>query len=492
MNKAPEPIDSLATMQRRYASALIIALWLSLVLVALSFSFGDPTHMIPGMVGVAAMVSLATLTWRLSPISNTTQIVTSSTLIAVVSMMVYAFEGHRWQIDMHFGFFVALAVVAGWCSWVPLVAAAGVTALHHLSLSFIFPQAVFPAGGDILRVLFHAVAVLIETGMLIRITQRMRDTIIVADRLLAASEQDKSTITELADTNGAVAERERERREKLQATIASFDREFRATLQSVMTSIGQMKITATGLTDIANLASDEVTAAAATSEESSQNVTHVAAATEELSTAISSIDDQLSTTKKLVAGMNVSAQATNISVDELDASARRIDNIVNLIRGIAEQTNLLALNATIEAARAGDAGRGFAVVASEVKSLAQQTATATEEIASQISEIQRSTGSAVDAIRTMSSGMMEVDERTSTIATSIAEQGRVTHLISRSIAEVAAGTEELARTTNNIRHSASKTHDVASAVREETDQLSSQTTQLEASVHAFLKQVSVA
>ncbi len=289
-----------------------------------------------------------------------------------------------------------------------------------------------------------------------------------------------------------LARREAERRKQLQEIITSFDTEFLDTLDGVLDSIRHLKQTAGELASIADTANDEVIAVAATSEESSRNVADVAAATEQLSSAIGAIDRQLVTTQTLVAEMNDSTQATNVTVDKLDLSVRKIDGIVALIRGIAEQTNLLALNATIEAARAGDAGRGFAVVAAEVKTLSHQTAIATQDIAAQIAEIKQATTQAVTNIRSLSAGMLQMDERTVGIAAALEEQGQMTYVISRSIGEVATGTAYLAQTTSTIRDSATRTHEVAGDVLGSTETLANKAEKLETAVHQFMQRVATA
>jgi methyl-accepting chemotaxis protein len=186
------------------------------------------------------------------------------------------------------------------------------------------------------------------------------------------------------------------------------------------------------------------------------------------------------------------ARATDGTVRGLSDSAARIGDVVRLIGEIAGQTNLLALNATIEAARAGEAGRGFAVVASEVKTLAAQTAKATEEISTQIQQMQAATSGAVEAIR----GIGATVERTSGIATAIAaaveEQGATTQEIARSAALVAGGTDRVSRSIASVRAAAEETGEAAGGMLAATEALAGQTTILREKSAGFLRAVRAA
>jgi uncharacterized protein YoxC len=174
------------------------------------------------------------------------------------------------------------------------------------------------------------------------------------------------------------------------------------------------------------------------------NVETVAAAAEELSYAISEISGRVHESSHIASQAVEHAKKSNAIMNGLNKASDKIGDVVKLITDIAGQTNLLALNATIEAARAGEAGRGFAVVASEVKSLADQTAKATEEISDQINTIQQSTGSAVKAIQEISKTIERISEISTAIAAAVEEQSAATNEISRNIQMAAQGTVEVA------------------------------------------------
>src|SRR3984957_10075618 len=194
-----------------------------------------------------------------------------------------------------------------------------------------------------------------------------------------------------------------------ESAIGSFRERVEEMLGAVSSSTNAMKSTAGALIASSQETTQHAQGALHESNQASMNVSLVAGSAEQLSASIAEINMQLAQTTGLVVNAVAKAEASNGEYAGLAQAAEKIGDVVKLIRNIAGQTNLLALNATIEAARAGEAGRGFAVVASEVKSLAVQTAKATEEISSQILEVQNSTGKAVEAIGRIANRMHDID-----------------------------------------------------------------------------------
>jgi methyl-accepting chemotaxis protein len=229
---------------------------------------------------------------------------------------------------------------------------------------------------------------------------------------------------------------------------------FRSKANELLSTVGQnaalMKETATALGSVADNASRQAGAASSASDETASNVHTVATAAEELAGSIQEIGQQVRQATEAVRSAGATTDRSASEIEGLAAAGQRIGAVVDLIQAIAAQTNLLALNATIEAARAGEAGRGFAVVASEVKSLAGQTAKATEEIAQQVQGIQVSTKNAVDAVRDIARAMRAIDTVTTTIASAIEQQGAATREISQSVQMAAAGTQTLTSSISNV------------------------------------------
>ena len=278
-----------------------------------------------------------------------------------------------------------------------------------------------------------------------------------------------------------------------QAKVDTLIADFRASIGTVLEAVGgsmkRLDTTARTLSGVASEATARAAAAAGASEQAAGNVESVAAAAEELGTSVDEIGRQVGQANTVVKDATTLAARTNTDVAALADAAQKIGNVVELIRAIAEQTNLLALNATIEAARAGEAGRGFAVVASEVKSLASQTAKATEEISAQIAGIQGSTKNAVDSIATIATTMDEINRVTSAIATTVAEQTTVTREIARNASLAADGTGTVASNVTEVTSAISEANRSAEDVLGSTQELTGAAKRLQTSVDSFLAQV---
>ena len=294
------------------------------------------------------------------------------------------------------------------------------------------------------------------------------------------------------------AERERQSREqeqraqKLASLAETFDRQVSGVLGTVAAAAVELEATASSMADTAEQTRHQSSAAMNASQQAAMNVNTVAAAAEELASSVGEIGRQVSLSTDVAGKAVAEAEETNRTIKGLAEASQKIGAVVALINDIASQTNLLALNATIEAARAGEAGKGFAVVASEVKSLATQTAKATEEITAQVSNMQQVTHQAVRAIESIGSTIDNISKIATTIAAAVEEQGASTSEISRNVQEAAAGTMTVSQNVSGVTDLAARTGDAANNVLDSASNLSQQSDALRRQVDQFLAEVKAA
>jgi methyl-accepting chemotaxis protein len=218
----------------------------------------------------------------------------------------------------------------------------------------------------------------------------------------------------------------------------------------------------------------------------------VAASTEELSASVEEIGKRVHESNRIAVAAVAQAQQTDERIGKLSRAAQEIGDVVKLITAIAEQTNLLALNATIEAARAGDAGRGFAVVATEVKSLASQTAKATDEISNHISGMQGATQESVAAIKEIGATIAQISTIASSIAGAVEQQSTATQEIAKSVQNVAEGTQQTAASIMQVNRGATETGSASEEVLNSASTLSTESARLRAELDRFMANIRAA
>src|SRR4051794_9266130 len=292
-----------------------------------------------------------------------------------------------------------------------------------------------------------------------------------------------------AEAQSAALAEQQERRASVDAAIQSFRDSVESVLATVNDSVSAMRTTAKTLSASSDETSRRAAGAVHTSSEASTNVGAASQVAQELSSSITEIDRQLVQATKLVSIAMTEADATNNEIGNLAEAAQEIGTVVKLIRDIAGQTNLLALNATIEAARAGEAGRGFGVVASEVKSLAVQTAKATEQIAAQIVAVQTSTAGVVEAIRRNSEQMQEINRYPSAIAASVQQQSSATGQISHNVTTAATGTNLVLAVLEEVTGAIGKTRSSAETMLKASHSVEAAAAGLREAVESFLRKV---
>jgi methyl-accepting chemotaxis protein/CHASE3 domain sensor protein len=282
------------------------------------------------------------------------------------------------------------------------------------------------------------------------------------------------------------------RRTELIRFADDFEAAVGAIVSNVSSSAVQLESAAGTLTRTAETTQNLSSRVAGASEEASSNMQSVATATEELSASVDEIGRRVRESNKIAEAAVLQAQQTDGRIGKLSRAAQQIGDVVKLITAIAEQTNLLALNATIESARAGEAGRGFAVVASEVKSLAGQTAKATDEISSHISGMQDATQESVAAIKEIGGTIAEISNIASSIASAVEQQSSATQEIARSVQIVAQGTQEAVANIMQVNRGATETGSASEEVLNSAKSLSTESTRLRQELDRFMANIRAA
>lgn len=277
-----------------------------------------------------------------------------------------------------------------------------------------------------------------------------------------------------AEQTAMKAQSERDRIELLDRMACQFEMTVSAVLTSVVRSCGNMGLQTEGLAGKMSAAESSTQKIRLATSTTSDSVQTVAAAAEELSVSISEISNRVKDSASITVDTSNAAEMATGTISELSEQVQKIGSSISLIHNVASQTDLLALNATIEAARAGDAGKGFAIVASEVKSLATQTARATDEISANIEAIQAATARAVAEIRTIAAIAAQSREIATGIAGAIEQQSAATREISASVSRAASGThvvaENVATVSESFTDASRATRDLLSASRELGDE----------------------
>lgn len=443
----------------------VMALWLA---VAVSATIAH--HRRPGVASTRAMISVC--------------------LCALPALVLMVLSGTSWQSDAHMMFFAEVAVTAALLDLWALIAGVVVVAVHHLVLNFVFAALVFPDGGDVARVVFHAAVLLLECAALAWLV----------DQTAKALQAAQTATVQVA--NSARLHEEEQQRITLEAngvaraarcqTAEIFQASFGKLISLLTSDAAMLHTTAQSMSDTAGRTNRQANAVAAAATAASAGVETVSEAADALTASIHEISRQVSQSTAVTGKAVEETRRTDVIVRALAEGAQKIGDVVRLISGIAGQTNLLALNATIEAARAGEAGKGFAVVASEVKNLAAQTARATEDIASQIATIQTTTSDAVGAIRDIAATIGRINEITTEIAAAVEQQGAATREIASNVQRASQGTEKVSSTLALVSAASLTVKNAADGLLSSADGVFDQSTLLSSELDRLLKTIRAA
>jgi len=492
IDAAPVQGSKLDQVRTQFARFFVIFLWLNVPLVAIAVFAHDAAMAAPAIGFAALLAAVPTIAWMRKGTAPLTRYLSSASIAGLVALILNAFAGSPYQIDIHMYFFATLAITAGWCDWRAIIVNAAVVAVHHLVLNFAYPVAVFPNGGDFPRVVLHAVIVVVQSCFLIWVNIRLVSAMDSAEAAIALADSARGEAEKLSAAQAAQHETQSQRQTEIQRVVATFREEVSSALAAVGSTMDGMRRTAGDLASTAEDTERRSSSTAGAVEDAAGSVDTAASGTEDLSTSVDEIGRKTVHTTEVVGRATHAVHSTNERIVHLAETAQKIGEVVNLIQDIAEQTNLLALNATIEAARAGEMGKGFAVVASEVKSLANQTAKATEDISAQIGSIQTSTNDAVSAIAEIARTMDEVTEQTNAIAATVEQQGATASDIRDNIHRAASGTQGIAADIQALVQAVSETRLSADAVRSGSDSVIGETERLKATFERFLKDMAAA
>ena len=506
---AAAPATTVDQLRQRGVRALALIGWLTwALLIAAALALDDGTGVWPILAIGGAVNILPTrmaLRGRFDPEARA---VVAPLAAVYPALLVLLLKGHAWQMDAHMTFFVALSALAVLCDWRPIALAAALIAAHHLLLEFAAPALVFTGGGNLGRVIFHAVVVLLEVAVLAHLTTRLKTLLIAQDASVAASrslveETDAEraraeTALAAAEAAAAQAADERARRESLErrtaverhAELMVLAGQFEGSVAKVTGSIEKaaatLETSAVELNGLADRAGHEAGDVAASAALATQEIRQVADALRGLGLSVGSVAAAADQQEHMTHAAHAHGATSVAAITLLAERTGQIDALVEDIRGIAATTNLLALNATIEAARAGEAGRGFAVVAGEVKSLADDAARASDRIAAILAEIRAGVGGSIASIEQVTAAITEVAGAAAGIVASVGEQRGYALSIERG-AESASGSADLIEhRIGRVAAAVSAAATLSGEVRASAEALTGDARNLRAATDAFV------
>lgn len=431
------------------------------------------------------------------------------------ALLVFMLDGHPWQMEGHMFYFVGLAALTLVCDWRPIAVAVGLTAVHHLLLSYVAPEWVFIGSGDFMRVMVHALAVSMALGVLGPMMVHMGKLFVEQSEARAASDQsaaaaEKSTESakqalETARVALEQVETEREkrleierrgmadaRRDELLTLAGAFESSVAKIVQSVGSAAEQLEHAASNMHRFAHNAGEQSANAAREAESASQSAMRVSASVSDLSKSITSIAATADKQAELGVAARGASQTGEEVIRALAEQAGNIEAFVGLIQGVASQTNMLALNATIEAVRAGDAGRGFGVVAAEVKALANKAHEATGQINQLVSDIDSGATEADEVIGQVSRAMGELAEAADKMRAAIGDQSNVASLIEQSAVDSAAGAGQIAKRISEVARAAGEAVQLSDEVQASAEGLTQIAHGLRSATEEFLTKLRAA
>ena len=411
-------------------------------------------------------------------------------LVLTPAVLVYILTGHEWQIDAHMYFFATLAMVTAFQDGRATLFAAGAVAVHHLSLNFVLPVALFPDDANLWRVIFHAVIVVIETGVLVLFIRALNNmySAVNADKAraeLALKDAEEARLSVAQSQDKA----EKQRQEHAHSIASKLDETADQIIAVFVREADSLQNVSEQIAHLVESTSNATKDVASQSDEAKEHVGTVVSAAHQLSASIRTISenvrDTIETTKHCT-------QTANLSMDTLNSlqqAVGEIDGVIQAITDVAEQTNLLALNATIEAARAGEAGKGFAVVANEVKALANQTHKMTDEITNRVGLVKTNAQETVSRVEDIIRQINDVNVKTTSVAQAIEEQSSATYEIENRINLVSSSTDKITGKISDIQNVSNESNQGKDALMLTARTIKDKSSELQSEVNNVIKTI---
>ncbi|MFD1786870.1 methyl-accepting chemotaxis protein [Sphingomonas floccifaciens] len=491
------PSQTLDRLRRRGVQAWAAIGWITLLAIIVQDALQPGPMALPALIGIGGAINILPTYMAIRGRHDADARLVMGALAAVLPALgVFVLQDHPWQMDAHMFFFVAMAALIVLGDWRPIALATGLTALHHLVLQWIAPEWVFSGSGNLGRVIFHAVAVLLQFGVLAVVTVRLerlielQDKAIARARSLTAAARDERHRAEQALLKAEEAAREAaaarvatERRGELVTLANEFERSVSSVVHAIGVATERLELSAMQLGDSTRDTDTAVGQVAGGAARAVAEITLVTGAIQGLSETIRTIAAAATDQSALTTAAAGKAEHSVRTIVHLENQAGQIESLVDAIRDIAGKTNLLALNATIEAARAGDAGRGFTVVAGEVKSLAADTRRISDTISDVLAGIRSGVADSVATLRSVNGAIGQVASAATGIASAV-EEHRTTAIgvhtsadratrsaadIEQRMGAVAEATGVAATLCNGLRGSATELSSTARQLRASTD-----------------------
>jgi methyl-accepting chemotaxis protein len=509
------PVTDLARLRAVGMRILVVTGWLCTVTQAMvGMLLGHPNVAFAVFLSMLANLAPTFAVLRGKSDSPAGRMLVGTLAVIHPAIAIYLWQGHEFQGDVHLYFLTALAALTLLYDWRPIVLASAMIALHHLVLDLVEPTWVFEGTGTLIRVVIHAVAVVIECAVLAYVTERMRVLMLAQEgarvlsdhaavqandgkRLVEAALQAQRS-AEARATAERVAREDAERvasaarRDEMLDLAEAFHASVAEAVGTVARASAELEGLARALNDAAGRASRETTETLATATQSSTGAEELAGRIRELSQSILAISATVDQQAKLAQDARLRTLSGHGAVDALAEHTLSITTFTDLIQGIAGRTNLLALNATIEAARAGEVGRGFAVVANEVKQLANQAAGATGEIRSLSNAAQDGAGVARDALQDISQTVAELSEAAQAIRQTVDDQRDTATAIEMTARETALGATIITGQIASVALVAENAEDLSARVSGAAAGLAATARDLTSATERFVAQLSAA